>query len=252
MTGTKEVFNEYNSAIKNLKLRLKESQITYIEIAKGIGLSESRVKKIFSGTDCSFRRLAQICKYIGISLSEIIEDHSTTDVDFSKKQQEEFLVDPLLFSLYWLIVYERLTLSEAQSKLNLNKAETFRLARKLDILGLIKLLPNERLRVPSIRAVRWVGSGKFIHKIYNDWSINVLRDVTKTEDRQNELFIIRYLPMTQKTFSEFKMALRSMEDEFVRRSIYAMKTRPDELKHVRWLVAADDRSFVTGQPKIYD
>lgn len=243
--------SEYSAAIYKLKRHLKEKQINYADVAEGIGLSESGVKKIFSGSDSSFLRLAQICKFAGISLSEIVEDHHTSEVLFSEKQQEEFLKEPLLFYLYWLLVYERLSLKSAQFELKLTEAEGFRLVRKLDTLSLVKLMPNNRLHVPSIRAVRWIGGGKFLNKLYDEWSYNILKDVSKTSEQPHEIFIIRYLPMTQKTFQEFRMAQKSLEDEFVRRSIYEMQTRHDELNHVRWLVAADNRSFVTARPKRY-
>lgn len=249
MRSKKAELNDYVRMIGNLKLSLKTKKIEYKELAAGIGLSESGVKKIFSGTDCSFQRIAQICKFAGISLSEIIEDHSVSDVSFSEKHQEEFLREPKLFLFYWLLVYERLSLDKAQMELKLSKAEAFRLTRRLDMLGLIKLLPNDRVRVPSVKAVRWMGGGKFLHKLYHDWSNNLVNSISKLVELPNELFIIRYLPMDEQLFSEFKRALKSVEDEFVRRSIHEMKVRHNELKHVRWLVAADDRSFVTGRPK---
>lgn len=249
MRRKKTELNDYGRMIENLKRHLKAKKIEYKELAAGIGLSESGVKKIFSGTDCSFQRVAQICTFTGISLSEIIEDQSVSDVRFSEKHQEEFLKEPKLFFFYWLLVYERLSLEKAQVELKLGKAEAFRLTRKLDILELIKLLPNDRIRVPSIKAVRWIGGGKFLHKLYGDWSNNLVNSISKSVEQPNELFIIRYLPMDEKIFSEFKKALRSLEDEFVRRSIHEMRIRHHELKHVRWLVAADDRSFVTGRPK---
>jgi len=247
MTGKTKEPNEYRAAIGNLKQALKQRELTYRELAKGIGLSESGVKKIFSARDGSFQRLAQICRYIGLSLNELIEDNRTLSVEFTAEQQKEFLKNPKLFQYYWLLVYERLSQSSLQTNLQLSKAEAFRLARKLDILGLIKLLSGDRMRLPSIKAVRWIGEGEFLSNLYRNWSRALVDDVAKPEITNGEFFLLRYLQMTPKTFAEFIAAQRALEEEFVRRSIQEMRVQPTGLEHVRWLMAADNRSFVTGR-----
>lgn len=248
MADKQRELNEYRAAIEILKRALKRRGLTYREIAKGIGLSESGVKKIFLASDGSFQRIAAICRYVGLSLAEIVEDRRTVAVGFSEKQQKAFLKDPALFHFYWLLVYERRSLQQAQDDLNLSKAEAFRLARKLDVLDLIKLLPGDRLRIPSIKAVRWTGDGEFIRTIYRNWSRSLIERIAKPENEEGDLFLLRYLQMTHKTYGEFLAALSALENEFVRRSIQEMRTQPAALGHVRWLVASDNRSFVTGLP----
>lgn len=241
--------NEYRCAIENLKQALRQRGFTYRELAQGIGLSESGIKKIFSAKDGSFQRLAQICRYLGISLAEIIEDHRTLNVTFTAEQQKEFSKNPKLFQYYWLLVYERLPQSVLQAQLRLTKTEAFRWARKLDILGLIKLLPGDRLRLPTIKAVTWTGEGEFLNGLYRDWSRNLVNDISKPQAKEGEYFLLRYLQMTPKTFAEFKSAHQSLEIEFVRRSIQEMRAQLPKLEHVRWMTLADNRSFVTGQRK---
>ena len=236
--------NEYNVAINHLKLRLKEKKISYSELAKGIGLSESGIKKIFAAGDTSFLRLVQICTYAGLSLAEIVDDRRQADVIFSERQQEQFLNEPILFQFYWMLVYERRSLQAVQKELRLNKVDAFKIARKLDQLDLIKLLPGDRINIPSVRAVRWVGQGKFLSKLYREWSYKLIDNVAKPVPLPEELFIIRYQQMTKKTYSEFMAAQKALEDEFVRRSIQEMQNQGSDLRHVRWIVAADNKSFV--------
>lgn len=239
--------NEYRAAIEKLKRVLKQNGLTYRELARGIGLSESGIKKIFLAQDGSFQRLAQICRYIGLSLSELVEDKRTLSVGFTEQQQKEFLREPALFRFYWLLVYERRALSSLQELLKIGRAESFRLARRLDTLGLIQLLPGDRLRLPSVKAVRWVGDGDFLRAIYRDWSRSLVNKLAKPSVQEGEFFLLRYLQMTPKTYADFAAALRALEEEFVRRSIQEMRAQARGLEHVRWLVAADNLSFVTGQ-----
>lgn len=247
MTSRAKKLNEYQMATANLKRVLRDRRLTYREIAQGIGLSESGVKKIFSARDGSFQRLSQICRYAGVSIAEVIEDRRTRDVEFSEAQQKEFLKDSTLFHFYWLLVYERRSLAQVHDELLLSRSEGFRLARKLDMLGLIKLLPHDRIRLPSIKAVRWHGDGEFMRVLYKKWSRALVEELATPERTEDEFFLLRYLQMTKGTFAEFILAQRALEEEFVRRSIQEMRSRPPGLGHVRWLAVADKRSFVTGK-----
>lgn len=237
--------NEYEVAVENLKTVLKQRRITYRELAQGIGYSESGVKKILNARDGSFQKVAQICRYVGLSLSEIIEDGRTLKVGFSARQQTAFLEDPLLFRFYWLLVYERRSLEKVREALKISTKESFQLSRRLDGLDLLKLLPGDRLRLPTLKAVSWTGEGPFLQKLYRDWSRALVTRLAKPDFQEGELFILRYLQMTPKTFAEFKEAIHTLEAEFVRRSVQEMRIHPDKIQNVRWLTAVDDRSFVT-------
>jgi transcriptional regulator with XRE-family HTH domain len=247
MSGPKKELNEYRSAITSLKRILKDRKITYRELGDGIGLTESGIKKIFAATDGSFQRLIEICGFVGVSIVEIIDDGGIKNVSYTSSQQDAFLREPELFYLYWCLVYERRSYDESTETLRLSEKKAFQLARKLDLLKLIKLLPKGRIRVPSIKAVRWKNNGEFTKTIYQNWSKSLVADLAKPLGKENEFFLLRYLQMKKSTYKEFVSAMEALEDEFVRRSIYEMKTAPNDLEHVRWLVASDNQSFLENQ-----
>lgn len=246
MIDQRRDLNEYRIAITTLKKVLKERGLTYRELGDGIGLSESGVKKIFAAQDGSFQRLVEICRFIGVSLMEIINDEQVIDVSFSQEQQKSLSEDPMLFYFYWQLVYERRPIAFAKQFFKLSDSDAFRLLRKLDVLNLIKLLPGDRIRLPSVKAVRWTGDGKFVQKIYRSWSRLLVDNVTKPNRAEGDFFLLRYLQMKKGTYAEFIAAIKALEDEFVRRSIYEMRIESNNLEHVRWLVALDNRSFVDG------
>lgn len=246
MKATKPELTEYQIVIGNLKRLFKEQKISYKNLADQVNLSESGIKKIFSAKDGSFQRLHQFCQAAGVSIFEMLQDSKSVDVTFSKKHQDEFAEDFNLFKVYWMLVYERASAESVQQKLNLSYKEYFRRIRKLDTLKLIQLLPNDRLQLPSIKAVRWVGQGDFVNTLYKSWAKEFFDSVAKPNSRANESFILRYLQMTQNTYKEFRLALVNLEEEFIRRSIHEMRTKGADVHHVRWMVLADDRSFIGG------
>lgn len=238
---------EYQTAIVNLKKILKLRGLTYAELAQAIGLSESGLKKSLSAKDGSFQRLVQICRFIGITLSEVIDVHHLRHISFNSEQQKEFKKKFLLFEVYWMLVYERKEVSTIQSKLNINRADIFKIIRKLDSLKLLKLLPADRIKLPYIKAIRWVGEGEFIESLYRSWSKQFFDSISKPKGPSSEFFTIRYMPMTSNTFEEYKLAVLNLEEEFLRRSTLEMKTKSHDVKHVRWMAMMDNRSFVTGE-----
>jgi transcriptional regulator with XRE-family HTH domain len=56
------------NALKNL---LKARGITYAQLAKGLGLSEASVKRIFAERSFTLERLDQVCTLLGIQISDL-------------------------------------------------------------------------------------------------------------------------------------------------------------------------------------
>jgi transcriptional regulator with XRE-family HTH domain len=249
MKTSKKALSEYEAAVEQLKRRLKQRGIGYRELAQGIGMSESGLKKVFTASDGSFERLVSICRYAGLALQEILQPSTSVQVDFSDEQQKEFVRNPSTFRYFWYLVYERKSRDEIEKRMGLSKAEGFAKLRRLDQLKLIRLLPGDRLRVPAIRAVRWTGSSPFMRKLYQDWAHQVVDHLAKPESDPDEFFLLRYLKLTPSTYRELLESLRTLEIEFVRRSIVEMQTQPERVQNIRWLGGVDQRSFLGEEKK---
>ncbi len=237
---------EYSLAVGSLKVALKRQGLTYQDLARRIGLSESGVKKIFSARDGSFQRIAQICKELGLTMSEVLagEEESMRAFSYSLEQQEYMIAHPSALKLYWALVYERQSLEDTLKFMGLSAKTAFPFLRKLDQLKLLELLPGDKVRVPAIQQIRWVGDGPLIRKLYQEWGARFLRSVATPEQRPNEQFIIRYFRASSQTTVELMAALRDLEKEFVRRAIRDMRTEDPSLVHLRWMSAVDNKSYL--------
>ena len=238
--------NDYRVAIDALKDILRAQKLTYRDIAKALGLSESGVKKIFSAEDGSFQRISQICRLVGTTLPELFQGLKSemTDFTFSIDAQEFLLKNPRAFAIYWRLVYERMELSSAQKMAKLDDKEAFKILRQLDDLGLITLLPEGKVKVPPVQQIRWVGSGPLIEKLYREWGGQFLQSVAKPDLEAHKLFLIRYMKVFPKTYEDLVRAQRELEVEFVRRGIQDMRTGSPALVHLRWVAGIDDSSFM--------
>lgn len=241
----KKARTEYELAMDAVKAALKRQKLTYAELAKRLELSESGLKKILSATDGSFQRLAQICEVLGLSMRDVLAGEDLTlDVSFTLAQQEYLAANSVAFRLFWALVYERRPLQEAEKLAGLNGKEVFSVLRKLDQLNLLELLPGNRLRVPAVRPIRWVGDGPLIRKLHREWSAGFVRSVARPVPEYGELFISRYFRCSQRTLDELKVALRDLETEFLRRAIKETRSESPDLVHLRWVSAVDDKSYL--------
>lgn len=237
---------EYMIVTDFLKKALKEQKLTYRDFSQGLGLSESGLKKMLSARDGSFQRLAQMCKFLGLSLSEALAGsvESMREIQYTQKQQEFLTKDPRAFHLFWLLVYERVSVAKALQALDLNETKAFSILRKLDELRLLKLLPGNRVQVPPLQLIRWAGQGPLIEKIYREWSENMIQRVASPSPPPGAFFMIRYFKMKPKTLADLNEALHELENEFSRRGTQDMRTGADDLVHLRWIIATDNQSFL--------
>lgn len=238
--------NQYEAATATLKLELKRQKLTYRDLAKRVGLSESGMKKILTAKDGSFQRLAEICDALGLAMRDLMEGHDEgmLDLAYTESQQEFLLAQPQAFRLYWALVYERRNLPEAEKIAMVDSKQSFSLLRRLDQLQLLELLPQGRVRVPAVRQIRWVGGGPLVKKMYRDWTRAFLDRVATPDPPPGAFFLTRYFRASQRTADELTQALRDLEAEFVRRAIREMRTEAPGLVHLRWIAAVDNRSYL--------
>jgi transcriptional regulator with XRE-family HTH domain len=236
----------YEIASESLKRALKKQSMTYRELARRLGLSESGVKKILSARDGSFGRVARISDELGLSMGELLsgQDEGMLELSYTAAQQAYLVKEPRALRLYWALVYERKNLGEASSIAGLTLKERFSTLRKLDQLQLLELLPGDRVRVPPVRQIRWVGGGPLVNKLYREWSSDFLREVATPERRPGQQFITRYFRASRRTADELMAALQDLETEFVRRAIREMRTEAPDLVHLRWMSAVDNKSYL--------
>lgn len=54
-----------------IRAHLKARQLTYKDLALGLGLSEASVKRLFASADCSLERLEQICQFLQLEFADL-------------------------------------------------------------------------------------------------------------------------------------------------------------------------------------
>lgn len=240
--------SEFNFLLTALKRILKERGISYRVLGQKIGISESGVKNIFLSKDASYVRLTQIADVLNCKILDILEDiqHSKFEnLYLSTEQQNLFLKDHLLFSVYFKLVLERASVEEVKAELELSENTLFKYLKKLDELKLLKLFPKNVVKLPPLKTVRNFGSGPFLSKLYREWGQLLVNDLADPQFQNSGHFIVRCLKMKEDTYNEFLGRLQDLEKEFTRRAFQEMSISTKGLQTSRWMSFTDNKSFVS-------
>lgn len=147
--------------VQELKRFLRAQGITYADIARKLGLSESSIKRMFSKQAFSLRRFEQICNCAGIEMSDLIEfmnDRREYLTELTPQQEEALLANPKLLLVTYLLI-NGWALGEITDSFLIEKDEVERLLIHLHRARIIELLPFNRVKLLTARNFTWRKDG---------------------------------------------------------------------------------------------
>ncbi len=173
--------------IEALKQALKARGLTYAKVAQGLGMSEASVKRMFSRKDFTLKRLDRLLELAGVELGEIAARSSVRQVKLLSRftpQQERTLVADKKLMLVALCAMNQLPLDKIVARYDLTEPECIRLLVRLDRLGIIRLLPGNRVRVLVSQSFTWLPDGPMDQFFKSQAQVDFLRS---RFDRPDEL-----------------------------------------------------------------
>lgn len=153
--------NQTQAIHRALKKLMRSRGRTYADAAGVLGLSESSVKRLFSRQALSLPRLEALCDWLHVDLFELVRlsrDQEPLTTQLSEKQELELLRDPALL----LVAYLLLNNWSQEEILDIYGFSTPQLTRRmfqLQKLGLVEVLPFDRVRLKTARNFSWRRDG---------------------------------------------------------------------------------------------
>ena len=153
--------SQTKNLIKSLKKMLRARDVTYSDIAKQLELSETSIKRMFSQSSFSLDRLNTICEMIEIDFVDLLRvfDDEQEKITHLSSAQEQELVSDIKFLIVALSVQNRWTFEEIITHYDISESECIRYLIKLDRLGIIQLLPNNKIRRMVAQDFQWLSGG---------------------------------------------------------------------------------------------
>lgn len=231
---------------KVLKKTLRAKGVTYRDLARHLGMSESGVKKMFLAKDLPLGRLLEISEWLGVSAADLVrlmEREEIAEVELTPAQQEGLLKDPLLFRVYWRLSVDGESDERIRAAEKMTAAELQRKFLRLQRLELAVVDSAGRARARHRGLFRWT-AGPLVDALNRDWSRKTL-DAALARKGDGALHRLTALRMSDETRADLARALHAVADEFARRSQREQLTRKEsELKDVRLLIATAAGRFI--------
>lgn len=147
--------------VDSLKRQLKSRGIIYADLALKIDMSEASVKRMFSQKNFTLQRLDEILKAAEINFRDIagaLHDEPKLISHLTYAQKKEIIGNPKLF----IVAVSVLNLIDIERMLKLyqiTEAEVVKYLTRLDKIGFLELLPNNRVKLLISRTFGGIPDG---------------------------------------------------------------------------------------------
>ena len=155
--------------VEALKQALRTRGVSYAQVARGLALSESSVKRLFSTGAFSLHRLEAVCDLAGLDLLELARQADAQRYRMpalTVDQERELVGDPALL-LVAVCALNRWPFERILERYRFDTPRLVGLLARLDRMGLIELLPGNRIRLRIARSFAWLPDGP-IHRFFVD------------------------------------------------------------------------------------
>lgn len=144
-----------------LKKIMRSRGRTYAQAARVLKLSEASIKRLISRSELSLERLELLCDWLGVEIADVVAQSAearplVTQLD--PKQEEELLRDPALLLVAFLAL-NRWSEAEILQIFSFTKPTLLQKLRRLERLGLIELMPFDRIKLRTARNFAWRKDG---------------------------------------------------------------------------------------------
>ena len=156
-----------------LKRELRSRGITYARVARELRLSEASVKRMFSRRNFSLKRLDQVCQLANSEFSDIaraLHQQESLISRLTQEQEQEIVSNPRLF-LVAVCALNHVGFDQIVATYDISRPECIQLLARLDRLGFIRLLPNNRIRLLVSLDFSWLPDGP-IQRFFNQQAHN--------------------------------------------------------------------------------
>jgi DNA-binding Xre family transcriptional regulator len=158
----------------SLRAHLKARDLTYRQLAVGIGISEPTVKRIFSTNDCSIERLDEICHFLQIELTDLVKstpkrrkliEQLTTKQEVELASNKKLLMVAICVMGLW-------SFADILAHLTLPRAECIVLLHRLEKIGFIEMHAKDQYRLLVAKDFTWIVDGpimRLVKSVSNDF-----------------------------------------------------------------------------------
>ncbi|MFZ6656713.1 helix-turn-helix domain-containing protein [Undibacterium sp. TJN19] len=144
-----------------LKKHLKQKGLTYAQLAAHLEISEASVKRLFSESTFTVRRLESICQLLELDfleLARLARGQQELKAELSDSQEQALATQPRLLGVFYLLL-NQWQASEIARQFDIAETELLQLLMTLERLDLIELHAHNRVKLLTHTTLQWREDG---------------------------------------------------------------------------------------------
>jgi len=153
--------SQATALVEALKRALKAHGLTYRDVAAGIGMSEASIKRIFANRNFTLQRIEAICALMQIGIGDLartLDDGARYLHRLSRAQEQELVSDTKLL-LVAVCARSHWRFEDIIEHYAISNTECIRHLARLDRMGIIELLPRNRIKLRLAPDFQWLPRG---------------------------------------------------------------------------------------------
>ncbi len=161
--------NQTRSIHAALKKLLRTSGKTYADAAGVLRLSEASIKRLFSQNALSLARLEALCNWLHVDIADLVRmsrEQEPLTTQLSEQQEAELLADGGMLLLTHLLL-NNWSVEEILEVYDMSRPELTRRMFRLQEIGLVEVLPFDRVRLRTARNFTWRKDGP-VQRFFSD------------------------------------------------------------------------------------
>lgn len=148
--------------LQALKKAFRERGIRQTDIAARLGVSEATVRRYLGGKGLTLATLEQLCRIADIRILDLAEMALNGEQGLIHRlsvAQEAGLAQNVMRAFVFYLLRYGWQVPEIQAECGLDEAEMILHLVELDRLGLVRLMPNNKVRVLTVKYPDWHEGG---------------------------------------------------------------------------------------------
>lgn len=205
--------SQTDALVEALKRQLKAQRKTYRDVAQALEVSEATVKRLFAERSLSLRRLDRICALLDLELADLMLEMRQPEARLSRlgEDQEREIAGDLKLLLVTVCVLNRWSLADILNGFALTEPECVHCLARLDRLGLIDLLPGNRVKLRVSPNFAWRPNGA----IQGFFQARIKEDFFRSRfDQEGEHLSVVNGMLSRESQALFQRKLRRLLREF--------------------------------------
>ncbi|UUZ53261.1 helix-turn-helix transcriptional regulator [Massilia sp. H-1] len=215
---------------------LKARGITYSELAARIDMSEASVKRMFSQKNFTLLRLDDILSASGIEFEELSAAQSGPALisQLTLAQEREIIGDPRLLVVA-VSAMNHISFDDIVRYYEMTELEVTKYLLRLDKIGFLELLPNNRVKLLIARTFSWIANGPiqtyFRHEAAADY-------LNSRFDGEDEVLRLVNVMLSKQSAGALLERLKQVAAEFSQQHQHETRLPLDQKHAISFIVAA--------------